>query len=102
MCGIAEEFRIRRTSEVVAIRRQLAALIVEHQEIKPASDLGGVFDGFGTVECGDGFGKNRVEKICAAEAADPNAFCAVQIGAHQIGAAEFGAEQDSCRGDRPE
>ena len=87
--GIQNETNIGSRSDQKTARRADA----EHKEVKPARDFCRILDRFGAVERSDGFGKNRVEKIRATEAADPNAFGAVEIGAHQIGATKFGTEQ---------
>ncbi len=87
--GIDDEANIGGRGDEKTARRADA----EHKEIEPARDFGRIFNRLGAVECGDGFRKNRVEKICAAEAANPDAFGAIEIRAHQIGAAKLRAEQ---------
>ena len=63
------------------------------EEVKPARDFRRIADRFRTVHRGNRLGEHRIEKIRPSQPAKPQAFRAVQVGAHQICATQFRAQQ---------
>ncbi len=86
---------IQQQAHIVGERHQQAANHADahHQEIKPARRFGGIADGFRTVHRGNRFRQHGIEKIRSAEAAKPQPVRTVEVRAHQIGAAQFRAEE---------
>ena len=63
------------------------------EEIKPARDFRRIIDRLRTVHRGNRFGEHCIEQIRPPQPAKPETFRSIQIGTHQICAAQFRAQQ---------